>query len=170
MCSAKTLLAEVCFKGVANSCKESFLASPDSLHPAGFSRHCYSSSRKAFFCDYCQMTSWVARHELAYPQKIQASILRTLLFLLTSSVLFSDKPEIVQRIWFNGKAVYEKTAPSAWSVGSSAQLESFWPMFPGLQLARWDWWPWPAPWEKLPSPSSGEGTPYVWKTVRDWNL
>jgi hypothetical protein len=102
--------------------------------PPCFHRHISSPvtvvhlSRKTFSSTTAKCpVGVVARHELGYPQKIQAGILRTWFFFLTSSPLFlSQKPEIVHRIWFNGKSLYEKMALSMWPIWESAHLESVW--------------------------------------------
>lgn len=131
----------MCYKGVANSSIKLCLASTGTPHPARqlFRTLLFIRTEKLSSATVAKCPPGVARHELGYPQKIWARVLRTLFVFFTSSVLFlSEKPEIVHRIWFNGKSLYEKMAFSMWSIWGSAHLESVRPMVPDLQLVLLD--------------------------------
>lgn len=156
-CSAKNLLPKVCHKGVANSSIKLCLASTGTPHPARqpFRTLLFNRTEKLSSVTIAKCPPGAARHELGYPQKIWARVLRTLFVFFTSSVRFlSEKPEIVHRIWFNGKSLYEKMALSTWSIWGSAHLESVWPTFPDLQLVLLGQGQLPASWEKLLSAPS----------------
>lgn len=91
----------MCYKGVANSSIKLCLASTGTPHPARqlFRTLLFIRTEKLSSATVAKCPPGVARHELGYPQKIWARVLRTLFVFFTSSVLFlSEKPEIVHRI------------------------------------------------------------------------
>lgn len=91
----------MCYKGVANSSIKLCLASTGTPHPARqlFRTLLFIRTEKLSSSTVAKCPPGAARHELGYPQKIWARVLRTLFVFFTSSVLFlSEKPEIVHRI------------------------------------------------------------------------